>query len=171
MRILFLSDIHGVPATLEAALAAGDALGFDKIAILGDLMYHGPRNGVPNFYDPVRVAGLLNARKDSIVAVRGNCDAEVDQMMLEFPIMADYALLEAGGETFFLTHGHIWNERHLPPLGTGTVLAHGHTHIPELKRLDCGVTIFNPGSVSLPKGGTSRSFGYYDGGELKHYTI
>lgn len=171
MRILFLSDIHGVPATLEAALAAGDALGFDKIAILGDLMYHGPRNGVPNFYDPVRVAALLNARKDSIVAVRGNCDAEVDQMMLEFPIMSDYALLEAGSKTFFLTHGHIWNERHLPPLGTGTVLAHGHTHIPEFKRLDCGITIFNPGSVSLPKGGTSRSFGYFDGTELRHYTI
>lgn len=171
MRILFLSDIHGVPATLEAALAAGDALGFDKIAILGDLMYHGPRNGVPNFYDPVKVAGLLNARKDSIVAVRGNCDAEVDQMMLEFPIMSDYALLDAGDETFFLTHGHIWNEHRLPPLGTGTVLAHGHTHIPELKRLDCGITIFNPGSVSLPKGGTSRSFGYFDGTELRHYTI
>lgn len=171
MRILFISDIHGVPATLEAALAAGDSLGFDKIALLGDVMYHGPRNGVPNFYDPVRVAALLNARKDSIVAVRGNCDAEVDQMMLEFPIMSDYALLDAGDETFFLTHGHIWNECHLPPLGAGTVLAHGHTHIPELKRLDCGVTIFNPGSVSLPKGGTSRSFGYYDGGELKHYTI
>lgn len=171
MRILFISDIHGVPATLEAALAAGDSLGFDKIALLGDVMYHGPRNGVPNFYDPVKVAELLNARKDSIVAVRGNCDAEVDQMMLEFPIMSDYALLDAGDETFFLTHGHIWNECHLPPLGAGTVLAHGHTHIPELKRLDCGVTIFNPGSVSLPKGGTSRSFGYYDGGELKHYTI
>jgi len=171
MRILFLSDIHGVPATLEAALAAGDALGFDKIAILGDLMYHGPRNGVPNFYDPVKVAGLLNARKDKIVAVRGNCDAEVDQMMLEFPIMSDYALLEAGSETFFLTHGHIWNEHRLPPLGTGTVLAHGHTHIPELKRLDCGITIFNPGSVSLPKGGTSRSFGYFDGTGLRHYTI
>ena len=171
MRILFVSDIHGVPATLEAALAAGDSLGFDKIALLGDVMYHGPRNGVPNFYDPVRVAALLNARKDSIVAVRGNCDAEVDQMMLEFPIMSVYALLDAGDETFFLTHGHIWNECHLPPLGTGTVLAHGHTHIPELKRLDCGVTIFNPGSVSLPKGGTSRSFGYFDGTELRHYTI
>lgn len=171
MRILFISDIHGVPSALEAALAAGDSLGFDKIALLGDVMYHGPRNGVPDYYDPVRVAELLNVRKDCIVAVRGNCDAEVDQMLLDFPIMSDYALLDAGGEAFFLTHGHVWNERHLPPLGTGTVLAHGHTHVPELKRLDCGVTIFNPGSVSLPKGGASRSFGYFDGTELRHYTI
>ena len=171
MRILFLSDIHGVPSTLEAALAAADTLGYDKIALLGDLLYHGPRNGVPNLYDPVRVAKILNSLKDRIVAVRGNCDAEVDQMMVEFPIMADYAVLDAGTEKFFLTHGHLWNEAKLPPVGIGTVLAHGHTHIPELKKLDCGLTIFNPGSVSLPKGGSSRSFGYFDGVSLKHYTI
>lgn len=171
MRVLFISDIHGVPSTLEAALSAGDALGFDKIALLGDLLYHGPRNGVPNFYDPVKVAALLNARKDRIVAVRGNCDAEVDQMMLDFPITADYQVLEAGEETFFLTHGHLFNEFRLPPLGMGTVLAHGHTHVPELKTLECGLKIFNPGSVSLPKGGSSRSFGYFDGKNLYHYTI
>ena len=171
MRILFLSDIHGVPSALEAALAAADALGYDRIALLGDLLYHGPRNGVPNLYDPVRVAKILNSLKDRIVAVRGNCDAEVDQMMVEFPIMADYAVLDAGTEKFFLTHGHLWNEAKLPPARMGTVLAHGHTHIPELKKLDCGLTIFNPGSVSLPKGGSSRSFGYFDGVSLKHYTI
>ena len=114
---------------------------------------------------------MLNLRKDKIVAVRGNCDAEVDQMMFEFPMMSDYAILEAGTETFFLTHGHLWNEHKLPPVGIGTVLAHGHTHIPELKRLECGTTIFNPGSVSLPKGGTQRSFGYFDGKELKHCVI
>ena len=81
------------------------------------------------------------------------------------------AVLEAGAETFFLTHGHLWNEYRLPPLGMGTVLAHGHTHVPELKRLACGMTIFNPGSVALPKGGSSRSFGYFDGRELRHYTV
>ena len=86
MRILFLSDIHGVPSALEAALAAADTLGYDKIALLGDLLYHGPRNGVPNFYDPVKVASMLNGLKDKIVAVRGNCDAEVDQMMVKFPL-------------------------------------------------------------------------------------
>ncbi|MBO7721898.1 MAG: phosphodiesterase [Kiritimatiellae bacterium] len=165
--MLFLSDIHGVPSALEAALAAGDALGFDRIALLGDLLYHGPRNGVPDFYDPVKVARMLNARKDSIVAVRGNCDAEVDQMMFEFPMMGDYTLLDAGAETFFLTHGHLWNEHRLPPAGVGTVLAHGHTHVPGLKKLECGLTVFNPGSVSLPKGGSGRSFGYFDGDSLR----
>ena len=171
MKILFLSDIHGVPSTLEAALAAADTLQPDKIVLLGDLLYHGPRNGVPNFYDPVKVAQILNGIKDRLVAVRGNCDAEVDQMMFEFPMMSDYAVLDAGNETFFLTHGHLYNEWKLPPLGMGTVLAHGHTHVPELKKLPCGITIFNPGSISLPKGGSSRSYGFFDGRELKHYVI
>ena len=138
MRILFLSDIHGVPAALDAALAAGAALGYDKIALLGDLLYHGPRNGVPNFYDPVKVAEMLNAHKDEIVAVRGNCDAEVDQMMVKFPITADYQVLDAGNKKFFLTHGHLWNEWKLPPIGIADVLVHGHTHVPELKTLECG---------------------------------
>ena len=166
-----MSDIHGVPSALDAALSVADTLGFDRLVLLGDLLYHGPRNGVPNFYDPVKVAGMLNARKDCIVAVRGNCDAEVDQMMFEFPMMADYAVLDAGPEKFFLTHGHLWNELRLPPLGMGTVLAYGHTHVPELKSLKCGISIFNPGSVALPKGGSSRSIGYFDGSELKHYAI
>ncbi len=171
MRIAFISDIHGVPSTLEAALKSAETLGYDKLVLLGDLLYHGPRNGVPNFYAPEKVVEILNGLKDKIIAVRGNCDAEVDQMLCKFPMMGDYALLEADGVTFFLTHGHLWNERNLPPLGMGSVLAHGHTHIPELRKLECGMTIFNPGSVSLPKGGTSRSFGYFDGHELKHYTI
>lgn len=171
MKILFLSDIHGVPSTLEAALAAADTLQPDKIVLLGDLLYHGPRNGVPNLYDPVKVAQILNGIKDRLVAVRGNCDAEVDQMMFEFPMMSDYAVLDAGSETFFLTHGHLFNECRLPPIGMGTVLTHGHTHVPELKKLACGITIFNPGSISLPKGGSSRSYGFFDGRELKHYAI
>ena len=171
MKILFLSDIHGVPSTLERALKMAETLNPDRIALLGDLLYHGPRNGVPNFYDPVRVTDILNGLKDPIVAVRGNCDAEVDQMMFQFPMMADYAVLDAGSETFFLTHGHLFNENRLPPIGIGTVLAHGHTHVPELKKIDCGLTIFNPGSISLPKGGSSQPFGFFDGTELKHYTI
>jgi len=171
MRIVFMSDIHGVPSALEAALAAADDLGYDRLVLLGDLLYHGPRNGIPDFYDPVRVAKTLNSRKDRIVAVRGNCDAEVDQMMFEFPMMADYAVLDAGVERFFLTHGHRWNEYCLPPLGMGTVLAHGHTHVPELKELGCGIKIFNPGSVSLPKGGSAPSFGYFDGERLLHCPV
>ena len=171
MKIAFMSDIHGVPSKLAAALAAADALGFDRLVLLGDLLYHGPRNGVPNFYDPVKVAAMLNARKEHIIAVRGNCDAEVDQMMFEFPMMSDYAVLDAGAETFFLTHGHLWNEFRLPPIGMGTVLVHGHTHVPEQKKLKCGLTIFNPGSVSLPKGGSSCGFGYFDGVELVRYCV
>ena len=171
MKIAFMSDVHGVPSMLKAALSAADSLGFDRLVLLGDLLYHGPRNGVPDFYDPVEVAKILNARKKSIVAVRGNCDAEVDQLMFEFPMMSDYAVLDAGAETFFLTHGHLWNENSIPPLGMGTVLAHGHTHVPELKKLECGLTIFNPGSVSLPKGGSSRSFGYFDGERLCHISF
>jgi putative phosphoesterase len=171
MKIVFMSDIHGVPSALEAALAKADALGYDRLVLLGDLLYHGPRNGVPDLYDPAKVAKLLNGRKDRIVAIRGNCDAEVDQLMFEFPMMSDYAVLDAGSETFFLTHGHLWHERNLPPLGMGSVLAHGHTHIPELKKLECGISIFNPGSVSLPKGGSERSIGYFDGTELGHCTI
>ena len=171
MKILFLSDIHGVPSTLKQALATAAPLGYDRIVLLGDLLYHGPRNGVPSFYDPEKVAAILNGLKDKIIAVRGNCDAEVDQLMFDFPMMSDYSILDAGSETFFLTHGHLWNERILPPIGIGTVLAHGHTHVPELKKLECGLTIFNPGSVSLPKGGSSRSFGYFDGNTLLHYCI
>lgn len=171
MKLLFLSDIHGVPSTLETALKMAEGLEYDRICLLGDLLYHGPRNGVPNFYDPVKVASILNGLKDKIIAVRGNCDSEVDQVMLEFPMMGEYAVVDAGKETFFLTHGHLWNEYRLPPLGMGTVLAHGHTHVPENKKLECGVTIFNPGSVSLPKGGSQRSFGYFDGERLCHYTI
>ena len=172
MKIAFISDIHGVPSTLESALAAADRLGFDRLVLLGDLLYHGPRNGVPNFYDPVRVAERLNARKDRIVAVRGNCDAEVDQMMLEFPITDDYAILDAGnGRTLFCTHGHLFNECKLPPIGLADTLVHGHTHVPELKTLACGLTIFNPGSVSLPKGGSARSFGYFDGENFRHIAL
>jgi putative phosphoesterase len=171
MKIAFISDVHGVPSRLEAALNAADRLGFDRLVLLGDLLYHGPRNGVPDFYDPVKVAALLNDRKDVLLAVRGNCDAEVDQMMLSFPMMADYALLDAGRDRFFLTHGHLWNEAHLPPLGTGNILVHGHTHVPVNRQLACGITLFNPGSVSLPKGGSACSFGYYDGETLRHVEI
>ena len=177
MKIAFISDIHGVPSTLESALAVIDSLGYDRLVLLGDLLYHGPRNGVPDFYDPVKVASILNARKDRIVAVRGNCDAEVDQMMIEFPIMDDYRVLDVetnhGGKSMklFLTHGHLFNEYKLPPIGMADVLVHGHTHIPELKSLTPDFRIFNPGSVSLPKGGSSRSFGYFDGVDFRHYTI
>lgn len=163
MRIAFISDIHGVAAALERALDAADSLGYDRLVLLGDLLYHGPRNGVPGFYDPARVAEKLNSLKGRIVAVRGNCDAEVDQKMLDFPIMGDYALIDAGREVFFLTHGHLWNAAKTPPSGVCTTLVHGHTHIAGMVQLPDGLKVFNPGSVALPRGGTAPSFGYYDG--------
>ena len=159
MKIMFISDIHGMAETLTKALTHADALGCNQLIILGDILYHGPRNGVPNLYDPSKVVELLNARKDQIIAVRGNCDAEVDQMLLNFPIMADYSELLCDKNRFFLTHGHLWNEFHLPELPAGSVLAHGHTHVAEFKKLDSGITIFNPGSISLPKNTPVKSFG------------
>ena len=171
MKLMIASDIHGSAKYCRQMLERFESERAQKLLLLGDLLYHGPRNELPEEYAPKEVAAMLNSVKDRLLCVRGNCDAEVDQMMFEFPMMSDYAILEAGTETFFLTHGHLWNEHKLPPVGIGTVLAHGHTHIPELKRLECGTTIFNPGSVSLPKGGTQRSFGYFDGKELKHCVI
>jgi putative phosphoesterase len=166
MKILFISDIHGMPGTLKKALEHADKLQADQLVILGDILYHGPRNGVPDLYNPPKVVELLNARKNQILAVRGNCDAEVDQMLLNFPIMADYSELFDGEHRFFLTHGHLWNEEHLPDLPPGAILAHGHTHIAVKKTLDNGITIFNPGSISLPKNTVVRTFGFYDGREL-----
>ena len=166
MKIMFISDIHGVPGSLQKALEFADRLQVKRIVILGDVLYHGPRNGVPGFYDPAKVAELLNERKEQIIAVRGNCDAEVDQMMLKFPIMADYSELFCDERCFFLTHGHLWNENNLPELPENSVLAHGHTHIAVLKKLPGGVTVFNPGSISLPKNTTCRSFGVFENNEL-----
>lgn len=171
MRFLIISDIHGATDAFQLAIDAFQREHADYFVLCGDYLYHGPRNMLPIGYDPADLAPLLNTQKEKILAVRGNCDAEVDQMMVEFPITADYQVLDAGNRKFFLTHGHLWNEWKLPPIGIADVLVHGHTHIPELKTLECGMTIFNPGSVSLPKGGSSRSFGYYDGNELRHYVI
>ncbi|MBQ7189433.1 MAG: phosphodiesterase [Kiritimatiellae bacterium] len=162
MRLLFFSDVHGVPARLKQLWEQADALRPDRLILLGDALYHGPRNGVPFQYDTAATADLLNARKESILAVRGNCDAEVDQMMLEFPILSDSAGLYADGIYLFLTHGHLFYENHLPPLHPGDVLVHGHTHIPTLKQLPGGITVFNPGSISLPKGGNPPTFGIYE---------
>ena len=171
MKIVFFSDIHGVPSTVEKLLAHADRLGAEQLVILGDILYHGPRNGVPGFYDPPKVADLLNARREQILAVRGNCDAEVDQMMLKFPIMAEYAELAIDAHRFFLTHGHLWNAENLPTLPAGTTLVHGHTHIPEDRVLECGIRIFNPGSISLPKQQTPQSFGFFDGETLTHHKL
>ncbi len=171
MKIAFFSDVHGVADALRKFFDAADKLNPDLYVLLGDALYHGPRNGVPGLYDPTEVVTLLNDRKDKILAVRGNCDSEVDQCLLMFPIMSDYAEIDADGQRFFLTHGHLWNEDRLPPVPKGTILAHGHTHIPVNKKVNGDITIFNPGSISLPKGGSQPSFGFYDGEKLTHVNI
>ncbi len=169
--IAFFSDVHGVPATLEKFLFQADRLGAELLVLLGDALYHGPRNGVPHAYDPKQVAALLNAQGARILAVRGNCDSDVDQMMLEFPIMAEYSQLMAGGRRFFLTHGHLYHRDYLPPLPQGAVFVQGHTHLPALETLSQGITFLNPGSISLPKGGFPPTFALLHQGELTLRTL
>lgn len=159
MTILFISDIHGLPQPLQTMWDYADAIKPNLIVLLGDLLYHGPRNGVPQGYDPVAVAKLLNVRKHQLLAVRGNCDSEVDQMMLEFPILSDFSELHLPGLRFFLTHGHHWNANQLPPCAAGTILTHGHTHIPEIRPIENNLLLFNPGSISLPKNQMPPTFG------------
>jgi len=164
MRVIFFSDIHGVPDTVERLFAHADRLAAERLVLLGDALCPGPRT-IAERYEPRRTAELLNTRRQDILAVRGNCDSETDQRMLGFSIMADHAELVVGTRRFFLTHGHRWNRLFPPPVPDGTVLAHGHTHIPELAEAD-GISIFNPGSITLPKGGFPRSFGFFDGEKL-----
>ena len=150
MKWMIASDIHGSAYYCRELLAAYDREQADRLLLLGDVLYHGPRNDLPRGYDPKAVIELLNARKDDILCVRGNCDTEVDQMVLEFPVLADYALLCVGEHTVFATHGHVFHDRHLPPLHRGDILLHGHTHVPVCSVHD-GYICCNPGSVSIPK--------------------
>ena len=157
MKYMIASDIHGSERYCKDLLDAMQREQADKLLLLGDLLYHGPRNPLPEGYSPQAVAELLNAHKQQILCVRGNCDSEVDQMMLEFPIMAEYCIVSAGKRMIFATHGHVHHKANLPMLQPGDVLLHGHTHIPVLA--DRGDYIYvNPGSVTLPKEGSLRSY-------------
>ena len=127
---MIASDIHGSEFYCEKLLAAYDREQAGRLLLLGDILYHGPRNDLPQGYAPKKVIGLLNARKSEILCVRGNCDTEVDQMVLEFPILADYAIITEGCRAIYATHGHNYNEDALPPLCPGDILLHGHTHVP-----------------------------------------
>lgn len=170
MKILIASDIHGSATCCRALLSAFSREGADKLLLLGDILYHGPRNDLPEGYAPKEVISLLNPLKDKILCVRGNCDTEVDQMVLDFPILADYCLLYAGKRTIFATHGHLYNEEKLPPLAKGDILLHGHTHIPACKEGD-GYLYLNPGSVSIPKKGSSRGYILLDGDTVLFKTL
>ncbi|MDV7103246.1 phosphodiesterase [Vibrio sp. TH_r3] len=164
MKLFFVSDLHGsLPAT-ETVLEKYQASRSDFLIILGDVLNHGPRNPVPDGYQPAEVARLLNTYKDEIIAVRGNCDSEVDQMLLDFPMMESYAwvILESGAR-IFLTHGHHYNSDNRPALKVGDVIAHGHSHIPVAKRIG-EQFIYNPGSITFPKGGYVASYGLYENG-------
>lgn len=162
MKLFFLSDIHGSIAALNRALAAFETERADYIVSLGDLLYHGPRNPLPEEYNPKEVAATLNGLKDKIITVRGNCDSEVDQMLIEFPILADYTIVLHEGKRIFVTHGHHLSMDNLPALAKGEVFIQGHTHIPVAeKRGD--IYVLNPGSVALPKENYPASYGVLEG--------
>lgn len=158
MKLLIASDIHGAADCCRALLDAWDREGADRLLLLGDVLYHGPRNDLPQGYAPKEVIALLNARKDRIFCVRGNCDTEVDQMVLEFPVLADYAVLTAGPRLVYATHGHVYNTAHLPPLQPGDILLHGHTHVPAWEKFGQDNYYLNPGSVSIPKENSPRGY-------------
>ncbi len=162
MKILIASDIHGDLDSTEKMLAAYDTRGCDKLLLLGDILYHGPRNDLPETYAPKRVIELLNERRHSILAVRGNCDTEVDQMVLSFPILADYAYIAVDGLSVFATHGHKFNTEAPPPLCEGEILLHGHTHVLKHEKFGNGCFYLNPGSVALPKEGNPRTYMVYE---------
>lgn len=165
MRVFIASDIHG-SATAMAALAEHiKEFDPDRIILLGDLLYHGPRNDLPDGYAPKHVIPLLNEHKNIIRAVRGNCEAEVDQMVLDFPCMADYVELELNGLRTLATHGHLFNTPHIPDLAGFDIVMSGHTHIKVLKRDEQGVIHLNPGSASIPKDG-SASYATYENGTI-----
>lgn len=167
MKLLLLSDLHGSLSRSQAILNYAETEHFDFIVLLGDLLYHGPRNPLPEGHNPKELAVLLNQYKDKIVAVRGNCDAEVDQMVLNFPMQSDYAWLVIDGHRFYLTHGHLLNPENLPPLSKGDVFVSGHTHVPKLYTNERGITVLNPGSCSLPKENNSPSYAIYDNGKFE----
>ena len=155
---------------MEAVLRQYKLEGADRLVLLGDLLYHGPRNDLPDQYDPKGVTALLNANKNELLCVRGNCDAEVDQMVLEFPIRADYALFDLDGVTAFVTHGHLFNLDCLPPHKEGDLLIHGHTHVLTVQEKD-GMTYINPGSAALPKENNPKSYMVYDKGVFEIKTL
>ena len=162
MKLLIASDIHGDLDSALAVFKAYEKEGADKVLLLGDLLYHGPRNDLPKTYNPKAVIELLNAHKSDVIAVRGNCDTEVDQMVLNFPILADYAYLSLDGLTVFATHGHHHNTATPPALRTGEILLHGHTHVLTFTEFGDKNWYINPGSVALPKENNPRTYMVYE---------
>ncbi|GLB32148.1 phosphoesterase [Lacrimispora amygdalina] len=157
MKYMIASDIHGSAYYCRKLIDAYKNSGAERLILLGDILYHGPRNDLPKEYAPKEVISMLNSYKEQIYNVRGNCDTEVDQMVLEFPVLSDYALFVIDGLTIYATHGHIYNKEHLLPMKKGDILLHGHTHILTAE-ISGDITILNPGSVSIPKGGNPPTY-------------
>ena len=162
MKLVIASDIHGSAYWCGKLCELIEAEQPDQIVLLGDLLYHGPRNDLPRDYAPKQVIPMLSVLKEKILAVRGNCEAEVDQMVLPFHCMADYALLDCGGISMYLTHGHHANPDALPPLPEGSVFLSGHTHVKRDEAVS-GIRCLNPGSVSIPKDGSNSCLIYENG--------
>ena len=162
MKLLIASDIHGSAYYCEKLVDAYKREGADKLLLLGDILYHGPRNDLPHGHSPKEVISLLNPLADKIVCVRGNCEAEVDQMVLDFPVLDEYAVLDVDGTTLFATHGHHINPQSPPKRDGFFVLLNGHTHVPDCAQYD-GFLYVNPGSVSIPKNGSAHSYVTFDG--------
>lgn len=157
MKLMIASDIHGSAYYCNELLQAFEKKSAEKLLLLGDVLYHGPRNDLPRDYAPKQVIEMLNAIKDKILCVRGNCDTEVDQMVLQFPVLADYCVLYVKSRLIYATHGHVYNEDKLPPLQNGDILLHGHTHVPKCIQHPT-YTYLNPGSVSIPKEGSAHGY-------------
>lgn len=167
MKWMIASDLHGSAYYCRKMLEAFEREGADRLFLLGDLLYHGPRNDLPREYAPKEVIPLLNGKKEKLLCVRGNCDAEVDQMVLEFPVLADYAALPVGRRLIYATHGHIYHVKNLPPLAPGDVLLHGHTHVPAWTEFGQGNLYLNPGSVSIPKEDSPHSYMTLEGNTMR----
>ena len=168
VKLMIASDIHGCAPACRKLLDIFESSNADRLILLGDLLYHGPRNDLPEGYDPKAVIAMLSEQADRLFCVRGNCDTEVDQMVLPFPMMAETALLLVDGRTWFAAHGHRAGANptagDLPKLPAGSVVLTGHTHIPTLDMNSEGVLLLNPGSASIPKGGFAPSFALYEDG-------
>ena len=167
MKWMIASDLHGSAYYCRKMLEAFEREGADRLFLLGDLLYHGPRNDLPREYAPKEVIPLLNGKREKLLCVRGNCDAEVDQMVLEFPVLADYAVLPVGQRLIYATHGHIYHVKNLPPLAPGDVLLHGHTHVPAWTEFGQGNLYLNPGSVSIPKENNPHSYMTLEGNTMQ----
>lgn len=161
MKLMIASDIHGSYYYFKKLIEAFEKENPHKLLLLGDILYHGPRNDLPRDYAPKKIIPELNTLKDVLLCVRGNCDTEVDQMVLDFPILADYCIIQCGNKTVYATHGHNFGETTPPPLGKGSILLGGHTHVPKCEEYE-NYTYMNPGSVSIPKEDSHHGYMIYE---------